>query len=158
MTDDADAAIVEALQEAYYAEIESAMNYLSNGLALEGVRGEELGTHLTADFQEEMAHAQEIAEHLDYAYDVVVIDAFGFTPTQSYLECDGQYKSTGAEFVPVLEAVVQAEEEAIQMYRNLAALADDANRYETRALAERLLDDELHHRDEFESFLQEYRS
>ncbi|MEO1129342.1 MAG: ferritin-like domain-containing protein, partial [Planctomycetota bacterium] len=57
-------AIINALIDAYNAELETAMNYIANSENLDGVRAKHIKNALAADVAEELGHAQMIAKRI----------------------------------------------------------------------------------------------
>jgi bacterioferritin len=149
-----DERVIELLHEAYWAEWESAMNYLAWSSALDGVIGEAVGESLAADVMDEISHAQEIATRLA-VLDEVPFGSDVFTSTQDYLQPPD---SPTTEVGDVITGVVTAEEEAVQLYTELAEVAEEEGDRVTRNLAERLLEDEETHLDEFLGYQQEYEA
>ena len=145
--------VVELLKEAYFDEFESAMNYLSHAVALEGVRAERVADSLRDDVQEEVGHAEEIAERLE-VLDEVPPGPVHFEDTQEEL-VPPERPVTDVE--RTIQGVISAEEDAVSHYRELAAAAEEAGDRATRHMAEEFIEDEEQHLDEFESYLEEYR-
>ena len=63
--------IVEALKKAYWMEIETVMNYITNSVNPDGVRAQEIIESLQEDVQEELGHAQQFASRIKELYGVV---------------------------------------------------------------------------------------
>lgn len=147
--------VVELLHNALHAEVESAYQYLANANALQGVRGEIIAEDLRADFQEETNHAAEIAERLEVLDEVPV--AFEDIEASHQMLNPPEITANPADILEVIEGVIEAEEEALEMYNELAREAEDVGDRTTRRLAEELIEDEEHHLDEFESYRMEYQ-
>jgi bacterioferritin len=52
--------IIELLKQAYFAELETVMNYVTNSTNPDGVRAQEIKESLEEDIQEELDHAQQL--------------------------------------------------------------------------------------------------
>lgn len=148
-------AVVELLHEALNDEIESAYHYLGNAVALEGVRGEEIAEDLLAEYQDEIGHAQDIAERLEVLDEVP--DGFDeLASNQPFLSPPAEPTADPEDILSAINGVIEAEEGAIEHYRELANEAEDAGDRTTRVLAEDLLAAEEEHLDEFESYRAEF--
>ena len=58
------ATIIQELAVAYWMEMETVMNFISNSINLDGVRAEEIKASLLADVQAELTHAQLLAKRI----------------------------------------------------------------------------------------------
>lgn len=145
MTDE----VTGLLREAYNDELETVMNYLANAFVLKGVGAEEIKERLEADVQEELTHAQRLGARLD---------ELGERPPASFefetRQTDLQPPDNPTDVLAVIDGVVEAENDAVDMYRSLIAAARDADDPVTEDLAIELLGDEEAHRAEFEGFRQ----
>lgn len=149
--------LVEELVEAYQDELASATNYLTNGLAMETVVGDEVGEDLVADFEDETEHAQEIAHHLDVSLDVLVPAASDLDlDRQPYLDHDRSYTAHDDGLLETVVGSVRAEAEAVHRYLRVVELARDAGYPEIRHLAEGFVEDEREHLDEMASYAREF--
>src|SRR5690242_14690212 len=63
--------IVGLLTQAYWMEIETVMNYITNSVNPDGVRAREISEALAEDIQEELGHAQQFAQRIKELYGVV---------------------------------------------------------------------------------------
>ncbi len=63
--------IVELLKTAYFMELETVMNYVTNSINPDGVRAQEVKESVEEDIQEELAHAQQFAARIKELYGVV---------------------------------------------------------------------------------------
>jgi bacterioferritin len=63
--------IIQALKKAYWMEVETVMNYITNSVNPDGVRAQEIIESLQADVQEELGHAQQFATRIKELYGVV---------------------------------------------------------------------------------------
>src|SRR4051812_9185952 len=77
--------IVAMLQKAYWMELETVINYITNSTNPDGVRAQEIIESLKADVQEELGHAQQFAQRIKDLYGVVP-GSMEFTPEQTYLQ------------------------------------------------------------------------
>ncbi|ELY93652.1 ferritin-like domain-containing protein [Natrialba taiwanensis] len=144
--------VTELLQRAYSDEIETVMNYLTNSIVLDGVSAEEVKQSLEADVQEELNHAQMLGNRLKQLDERPPASA-DFEARQESL----QPPEDSTDVVSVIDGVLDAEEDAIQMYRDLITAATDADDPVTEDLAVTILSDEEAHRTEFRGFRREYK-
>ena len=56
--------IIGLLKQAYWAEIETVMSYISNSINPDGVRAQEIIESLKQDVQEELGHAIQFASRI----------------------------------------------------------------------------------------------
>jgi bacterioferritin len=145
--------VIELLRKAYGDEMETVMNYQTNAIILDGVRAEEIKESLQTDIQEELDHAQRIGQRLKQL-DARPPGSAEFTARQM----DLQPPEDSTNVTAVIEGVLSAEEDAIDLYRELVDVADDAGDPVTEDLAVTILSDEEAHRTEFKGFLKEYRT
>src|SRR4051812_35879018 len=76
--------IIALLTKAYWMEMETVMNYVTNSVNPDGVRAQEIIESLKEDIQEELGHAQQFATRIKELYGVVP-SSVDFTPEQTYL-------------------------------------------------------------------------
>lgn len=143
-------AIISALIEAYWKELETVQNYIANSVNLDGVRAEEIKEALAADVAEELNHARQLAARIKVLGGQVP-GSFGFKPQQK----DLQPPADTTDVVSVIRGVIAAEEDAIAGYNKIISLCEGAD-YVTQDLAIDLLADEEGHREKFQSYLKEY--
>jgi len=143
--------LVNLLQDAYVDEIETIMNYISNGVSLHGIRAEQVGQSLLNDVQEELNHAQLLAERLNTLGEVPHGSLDAVMSQQSL-----QPPAERNDVESVIKGVIDAETEAIELYREIIELAGEEGDYVTEDLAVQLLTDEEAHRAEFRDFAIEY--
>jgi len=143
--------VTRLLKEAYSDEIETVMNYLSNAVVLDGVRAEEIKNSLEADVQEELNHAQMLAERLKQL-DEQPPGSMEFEARQESL----QPPEDTTDVPAVIEGVIEAEDDAIEKYKQLAKAAEENDDLVTEDIAVTLLTDEEAHRTEFRGFRKEY--
>jgi bacterioferritin len=142
--------IIELLTKAYWKELETVQNYLSNSVNLDGVRAEEIKKALALDVTEELTHAQTLAKRIKELGGKVP-GSFEFKAEQKGL----QPPADSTDVVAVIKGVIEAEDDAIKTYNELIKLCD-GNDYVTQDLAITLLADEESHRSTFVSYLKEY--
>jgi bacterioferritin len=121
-------AIVELLKTAYFMELETVMNYVTNSINPDGVRAQEVKENIEADIQEELAHAQQ--EKLQPPEDQI-------------------------DVVHVIKGVIDAEDGAIEHYTRLIQETEEVDPV-TNDMVIAILRDEQGHRRLFEGFLREY--
>jgi bacterioferritin len=143
--------VVDILQSAYMEELETVMNYRTNSIVLDGVRAQEIKESLEADIQEELDHARVLGERLKQL-DARPPGSAAFTAKQDSL----QPPEDPTDVLAVIRGVLDAEEDAIDTYRELVNLADEAGDPVTEDLAVGILADEEAHRTEFRGFEKEY--
>jgi len=142
--------IVDALIRAYFAELETVMNYLANSVNLDGVRARQVGAALAADVPAELGHAQALAARIK--------TIGGFVPGSMALKAAQkalQPPSDTTDVIAVIRGVIAAEEDAIAVYREIIRLCDGVD-YGTQDLAITNMADEEQHLREFRGFLREY--
>jgi bacterioferritin len=141
---------IDLLKTAYSMEIETVMNYLANSVNLDGVRAEEIKKSLAADVAEELTHAQQLAARIK--------QLGGLVPGSKAVELGNQQQPSEntTDVVGVIEAVIEAEEQACAHYKKIIQ-ATDGEDYVTQDLCIRLLADEEGHLILFRGFLKEYK-
>jgi bacterioferritin len=144
--------IIGLLTRAYWMEIETVMNYISNSVNLDGVRAEEIKKSLAADVTAEIGHAQQLARRIKTVSGTVP-GSMAFKADQKTLQPPA--KST--DVTSVIKGVIDAEQGAIRHYNTLVKACDGVD-YVTQDLAITILTDEQDHLREFEGFLKEYET
>jgi bacterioferritin len=142
--------IIELLVQAYWMEVETVMNYISNSVNLDGVLAEEIKKSLAADVGAELTHAQQFAKRIK-TLSGVTPGSFQFKPSQKSL----QPPPDSTDVVSVIRGVIDAEAGAIEHYTRLIQVCDGVD-YVTQDLVIQILADEQDHLREFEGFLKEY--
>ena len=142
--------IIAELTVAYWMEIETMQNYVSNSINLITVRAEEIKKSLAGDVAGEFGHAQELAQRI-HVLGGTVPGSMDFKARQTALQPGPDPSDVGA----VIRGVITAEEEAIAQYNKIIKLCDGID-YVTQDLCVKLLSDEESHRREFIGFLAEY--
>jgi len=142
--------IVASLRKAYCMEVETVLNYLANGLVLDGVRADFIKQALNADIQGELTHATKLGNRIKQLGGTVP-GSLQVEFTQRYV----QPPEDTTDLVYVIRGVLKAENEAIEHYNALIKLTDGVD-YVTQELAITILADEEDHRQHFEGYLKEY--
>lgn len=140
-------AIITQLQAAYAAELETVANYLANSIWLDGLGAAEVKESLDEDITEELGHAKRLAQR---------IKQLGGRPPGS-LELPRSQKSLqppedSTDLRSVVAGVIEAEEGAINAYRQLIKTCDGVDPV-TQDLAIEILSNEEEHRSLFAGFM-----
>lgn len=144
--------IIGLLTQAYWMEIETTMNYISNSVNLDGVRAEEIKKSLAADIVAEIAHAQLFAKRIK-TLSGVAPGSYDFKASQKTL----QPPADSCDVVHVIKGVIDAEQGAVTHYTKLAKACDGVD-FVTQDMVVTILGDEQDHLREFEGFLKEYET
>jgi len=142
--------IINLLIEAYNGELETVMNYLASSNNLDGVRAEEIKSALAQDVTAELGHAQQLARRIRTLGGVVP-----GSKSLKWTQTSMQPPKDSTDVVAVIKGVIDAEDDAIDIYSRLIKACDGSD-YVTQDLAITLLADEQEHRREFVGFLKEY--
>jgi len=142
--------LIELLKRAYWMEIETVMNYVTNSINPDGVRAQEIIESLQEDVQEELGHAQQFANRIKELYGVVP-GSLEFSAEQSYL----QPPEHQTDIVHVIRGVIEAETGAIEHYNRIIEFTDGLD-FVTQDMVIEILHDEEGHRRLFEGYLREY--
>ena len=142
--------IIGLLTQAYWAEIETVMSYISNSINPDGVRAQEIIESLKQDIQEELGHAIQFANRIKELYGVVP-GSSDFSAEQTYLQPPKQQ----TDIVHVIKGVIEAESGAIELYNKIIEVCDGVD-HVTQDMVIAILRDEEGHRRLFEGFLREY--
>ncbi len=145
-------AIVELLKTAYFMELETVMNYVTNSINPDGVRAQEVKESLEEDIQEELTHAQQFAQRIKELYGVVP-GSLELRAEQSYL----QPPEEQIDIVHVIKGVIEAERGAIEHYTKIVETTEGVDPV-TQDMVIEILHDEQGHRRLFEGFLREYEA
>lgn len=148
MTDDR---VIDLLKQAYGDEIETVMNYQTLAIVLDGIHAEEIKESLQTDVQEELGHAEQLGQRLKQL-DSRPPGSEEFVARQDTL----QPPEDSTDVLSVIDGVLDAENDAIQTYRDLIDAARDGNDPVTEDLAVTILTDEEAHHTEFRGFKKEY--
>ena len=145
-------AVVELLKTAYFMELETVMNYVTNSINPDGVRAQEVKENIEEDIQEELAHAQQIAARIKELYGTVP-GSMDFRAVQEKL----QPPEDQIDVVHVIKGVIDAEDGAIQHYTRIVGETEEIDPV-TNDMFIAILHDEQGHRRLFEGFLREYEA
>jgi bacterioferritin len=145
-------AIVDLLKSAYFMELETVMNYVTNSINPDGVRAQEVKENIEEDIQEELAHAQQFAARIKELYGVVP-GSSDFKASQDTL----QPPDDQIDVVHVIKGVIDAEDGAIQHYTRMVEETEEVDPV-TQDMVIAILRDEQGHRRLFEGFLREYEA
>ncbi|MDQ3637803.1 MAG: rubrerythrin [Actinomycetota bacterium] len=143
-------AIVELLKAAYFMELETVMNYVTNSINPDGVRAQEVKENIEKDIQEELAHAQQFAQRIKELYGTVP-GSMDFKAVQEKL----QPAEDHIDVVHVIKGVIDAEDGAIEHYTRVIQETEEVDPV-TNDMVIAVLRDEQGHRRLFEGFLREY--
>ena len=58
--------IIELLVKAYWMELETVMSYIANSVNPDGLRAQEIVESLQTDIQEELGHAQQFGQRINF--------------------------------------------------------------------------------------------
>lgn len=144
--------LIEMLKTAYWMEIETVMNYITNSVNPDGVRAQEIKEALEADIQEELGHAQEFAERIKELWGVVP-GSLEFKAEQK----DLQPPKKQTDIVHVVKGVIEAEKGAIDFYNRVIEFCDDFDLV-TQDMVIAILRDEEGHLRLFQGFLREFEA
>src|SRR6185312_5920134 len=132
--------ITELLENAYWMEIETVMNYVSSSLNVDGVRAREIVESLQQDVMEELGHAKRFANRIKELYGVVP-GSMEFKAEQTFL----QPPNKQTDVVHVIKGVIEAESGAIDHYTRVVKETDDVDLV-TQDMVIQILHDEQGHR------------
>ena len=144
--------IIDLLKQAYFAELETVINYVTNSTNPDGVRAQEIKEALEEDIQEELGHAQQFAARIKELYGVVP-GSTDFRAEQTLL----QPPEHQTDVVHVIKGVIDAETKAIELYQQIVETTEEADPV-TQDMVIAVLHDEQGHRRLFEGFLREYEA
>lgn len=144
--------IIGLLKQAYFAELETVINYVTNSTNPDGVRAQEIKEALEEDIQEELTHAQQFAARIKELYGVVP-SSIDFKAEQTML----QPPEAQTDVVHVIRGVIDAETKAIELYTHIVETTEGTDPV-TQDMVIAILRDEQGHRRLFEGFLREYEA
>jgi len=142
--------IIDALAKAYSMEMETATNYVSCSINLDGVRAEEIKKALAADVQEELMHAQRLGARIKTLGGVVPGSL-----NLNYNQKDLQPPADQTDVVAIIKGVIKAEDAACTQYNSIIKMCEGVD-YVTQELCIELLGMEEEHRRQFRGYLKEY--
>jgi len=149
-TDEQKKQIIDLLIESYNSEIETVTNYLANSVNLDGVRAKEIKESLAKEIQDELGHAQRLADRI-HTLGGVVPGSQSLKWTQKMM----QPPAESTDLTAVIRGVIEAESDAIKGYQKIVETTDGID-FVTQDLAIELMGDEQQHKREFEGYLKEY--
>ena len=144
--------VIELLKTAYFMELETVMNYVTQSINPDGVRAQEIKDSLEEDIQEELGHAQQFAARIKELYGVVP-GSMDFKATQTFL----QPPEDQLDIPHIIRGVIDAEDGAIQHYTRIVEFTEGIDPV-TQDMVIEILHDEQGHRRLFEGFLREYEA
>ena len=144
--------VIELLKTAYFMELETVMNYVTQSINPDGVRAQEIKESLEEDIQEELGHAQQFAARIKELYGVVP-GSMDFKATQTFL----QPPEDQLDIPHIIRGVIDAEDGAIQHYTRIVEFTEGIDPV-TQDMVIEVLHDEQGHRRLFEGFLREYEA
>jgi bacterioferritin len=133
--------LMKMLNDAVARELQVSIQYMWQHVQKAGVKGEVAADIFKRIAVAEMKHAEDIAERLNF---------LGGTPTTVPSKIE-----VGGNTVEMMKLDIKAEQEAIEMYREIIELAQVERDYTTETLFKRILADEEEHLDNFQSFLED---
>lgn len=142
--------IIDELHKAYWAEMETVMNYLAHATNLDGVSAEEIKGKLNNEINDELGHAKKIASRIK-ELEGRVRGSDTFSANQKTLQAIDD--TTDVKYV--IDGVIDAENEAIKTYKSIINLSE-GNDFVTQDLATQILADEESHKTVFEGFKKEF--
>lgn len=144
--------LIQMLETAYWMEMETVMNYITNSVNPDGVRAQEIIESLESDIEEELTHAREFAARIKELWGVVP-GSLGFKAEQTFL----QPPATQIDIVHVIRGVVEAEKHAIEFYNRIIEFCDGFDLV-TQDMVIAILREEEGHLRLFEGFLREFEA
>ncbi|RMG68230.1 MAG: ferritin [Nitrospirae bacterium] len=132
--------LMDKLNDAIARELQVSVQYMWQHVMATGMDAEPVREIFKQIAITEMKHAEEIAERLDY---------LGGRPTTKPTPI-----KIGETPKEMIELDKQAEEEAIELYREIIELAEKERDYTTKRLFEQILADEEEHHGDFSGLLE----
>lgn len=134
-------AIVKELVVSYNMELETVCNYVANSVYLDGFRAKHIKDSLSADVQEELMHAQQIANRINVLG--------GRVPGSQELKMNQKALQPPADpldVVSVIEGVMEAETAAVDQYQKIIELTEGVDPVTQDMCIELKGDEEEHYR------------
>ena len=131
--------LTEIMNQAIAGELQAIVQYMWHHIMVKGLSSSSLMEVFEDISEEEMKHAEKIAERLFY---------FDVNPTTKPNPI-----AVGGDATQMLKADVKAEEEAITLYKDIIKQAASESDDTTRLLFEEILADEERHHDTFTTLL-----
>jgi len=144
--------IIEQLNVSYNMEIETVANYIANSYWLDGIHAKHIKDSLEEDIQEELAHAQRLANRIK-TLGGRIIGSQELKMNQTSL----QPPQDSLEIMAVIDGVIEAEQGAIEQYQKLIGMTGDFDPV-TEDLCIELKGEEEEHRRLFMGFKKEAES
>lgn len=132
--------LLDLLNEAIARELAVSIQYMWHYVMAKGMRSPEIRDRLREIAIQEMKHAEQIAERLNY---------LGGVPTTKPTPID-----VGGTLEEMIKQDLKQEEEAIRLYRQIIEVARKEEDSTTRTLFERILANEEDHHNEFQTLLE----
>ncbi len=139
MVQKASSKLTDMMQQAIAREIQVSVQYMWQHIMAKGLESAEIADVFEEVAISEMKHAEKIAERIFY---------FDITPTTK-----PDPIKVGGTLKEMLEHDAKAEEEAIDLYKQIIKLASSEGDTTTRLLFEQILADEEGHHDTFTTLL-----
>ncbi len=139
MVQNASSALTDMMNRAIAREIQVSVQYMWQHVMAKGLDSAEISDVFEDVSIEEMKHAEKIAERLFY---------FGVIPTTK-----PDPIKVGGTLTEMLEVDAKAEEEAIELYKQIIKQAGSEGDSTTRLLFEEILANEEDHHDKFTTLL-----
>ena len=131
--------LISAMNAQLSAEYQAVMTYNHYSAVVTGPHRPELVAFFRAEIPDELRHAQYLADK---------VAALGGTPAPTALPVP-----VATETKALLKNVLEAESQAVEAYKKLMDLADEAGETGIRLQMETFLQDETNHRDEVSKIL-----
>jgi len=131
--------LLEALNTSIARELAVTIQYMWHHVMAKGIQSAEVEEIFKKISIQEMKHAEEFAERLDY---------LGGVPTTKPMEI-----KVGGDLRKMLTEDYEAEEQAINLYRGYIKLAAELGDPVTRLLYEKILSEEEEHHNTFGTLL-----
>ena len=141
--------IIKELSISYNMELETVCNYIANSIYLDGFRAKHVKDSLAADVQEELGHAQQLAQRIK--------TLGGRIPGSQDLKMNqtaAQPPHDTLDVVSVIEGVIEAESGAIDQYQKIIEMTEGIDPV-TQDMCIELKGDEEEHYRLFKGFLAE---
>jgi len=132
--------LLEKLNDAIARELQVSVQYMWQHVMVRGINAESLGGVFKGIAMDEMKHAEQIAERLDY---------LGAVPTTKPTPI-----AVGKTAKDMLKINKKAEEDAIKLYKGIIALASKEGDIVTKKLFEEILAAEEGHHNTFSTLLE----
>jgi bacterioferritin len=127
--------LLELLNKGIARELQVSIQYMWQHIQVTGIEGAVAGPIFREIAMAEMKHAEALAERLAY------LDGVPTTKPDPIF--------VGGSFLEMLKQDEQNEEEAIQLYKHAAQVANEEGDFTTRRLLEDILSEEENHIDKF---------